>query len=303
MKKPSLSRRPRGHRGAASAPPTGSKETSGGATFPSVPDWPLLSADPAWETVDFISDLHLRAEDPETFLAWQHYMQHTAAQAVFILGDLFETWVGDDVVAAPPSASSGSDSFERRCARILLRSAAQRKLFFMRGNRDFLIGEAFTGACGVQLLHDPSILDFAGQRWLLSHGDALCLADTDYMQFRALVRAPAWQQAFLDQPLEQRQAAARALRDRSEAHKQAHPVLVDVDTPAAVGWLRAAGAPCLIHGHTHRPADHALGGTLQRIVLSDWDLQARPTRAEVLRMQIGAGDGPAHVRRVSSALA
>lgn len=261
-------------------------------------DWPQLDAPPSWRCVDFISDLHLQAAEPATFAAWQHYMQHTTAQAVFILGDLFEAWVGDDVIATVASRPSDGDSFEDRCALILKRSASQRDVFFMRGNRDFLVGEAFTRACDVQLLHDPTILEFAGQRWLLSHGDALCLADTDYMQFREMVRSTAWQREFLGQALEQRKALARGLRARSEERKRSRPVMVDVDPQATVAWLRAADCTALIHGHTHRPADHDLGNKLQRTVLSDWDLAAIPPRAQVLRIGTLAPGAPAQVQRL-----
>ena len=226
-------------------------------------------------------------------------MEQTAAQAVFILGDLFEVWVGDDAVAAVATTQSDGDGFEDRCAQILLRCAAQRSVFFMHGNRDFLVGETFTRACGVQLLDDPTTLDFAGQRWLLSHGDALCLGDTEYMQFRAQVRGAAWQREFLGQSLAKRKEIARQLRERSDERKKSHPVLIDVDTQEATGWLTKAHAICLVHGHTHRPADHALGGGLQRIALSDWDLHASPPRAQVLRIYSGTGFGPAMVQRLA----
>jgi UDP-2,3-diacylglucosamine hydrolase len=242
------------------------------------PPWALLSAPPAWRHIDFISDLHLDPAQPETFLAWRHYLSHTPADAVVILGDLFEVWVGDDAVTADPAG------FEARCARTLKKASAQRPLFFMRGNRDFLAGDTFTSACGVQLLADPTILRFAGQQWLLSHGDALCLADSDYLLFRTQVRGDAWQSAFLAQSLSQRRAAARELRERSEARKRSASPWVDVDAAETIAWLRAANASTLIHGHTHRPADHALPGGLQRIVLSDWDLRADPPRAQVLRL-------------------
>jgi UDP-2,3-diacylglucosamine hydrolase len=142
-------------------------------------------------------------------------------------------------------------------------------------------------------LDDPTVLDFLGQRWLLSHGDALCLEDTDYQRFRREVRSPAWQQAFLARPLPEREALAGDMRARSETRKQAlgnDPVLwADVDPDAAHQALQQANACTLIHGHTHRPARHTLGSgergqALQRIVLSDWDLRARPKRAEVLRL-------------------
>ena len=257
----------------------------------------------SWHTLDFISDLHLHESEQETFLAWQHYMQQTPAQAVFILGDLFEAWVGDDVVGTVTLEASGHDSFELRCARILKSCAQQRDLFFMRGNRDFLVGKSFTLACGLRLLEDPSVLSFAGQRWLLTHGDALCLSDTEYMQFRAQVRGPAWQQQFLAQPLEQRKAIARGLRERSEARKKVQSVLYDVYTQAALEWVAIASADWLIHGHTHQPANHALGAHAQRVVLSDWDLRANPPRAQVLRITSATQTGPATVQRQAIASA
>lgn len=264
-------------------------------------EWPLLGAGPTWRTVDFISDLHLHASERETFDVWQRYLRQTPAQAVFILGDLFEVWVGDDAIGPVEVSASESDSFEQRCAALLKACAARRDVFFMRGNRDFLIGDSFTRACGIRLLHDPTVLAFAGERWLLSHGDALCLADTEYMAFRALVRSPGWQADFLAQPLEQRQQAARAMRGHSEAHKKSQLSMVDVDTPAALAWLKAGDAHRLIHGHTHRPADHALSGGSQRIVLSDWDMHARPPRAQVLRITTDSPGGPATMLRVDVA--
>ena len=249
--------------------------------------------------MDFISDLHLRVGEPETFLAWQNYMHNTRAQAVFILGDLFEVWVGDDVVSAVVPNSQSDCDFEDRCAQTLKRCAAQRDVFFMHGNRDFLVGEPFTRICDVTMLDDPCVLIFGGQRWLLSHGDALCLDDTDYMQFRSQVRNTEWQRGFLAQPLEQRKTIARQLRTRSEALKRSHPLLIDVDAQAAAAWLKAADATHLIHGHTHRPADHPLGKNLQRTVLSDWDLQANPPRAQVFRITTDAADGPATTQRLT----
>jgi UDP-2,3-diacylglucosamine hydrolase len=262
-----------------------------------------VAAPPSWRTVDFISDLHLHASEPETFRAWQDYMQGTQAQAVFILGDLFEAWVGDDVVSAVSATAGPTDGFEDCCAHILKRCAAQRDVFFMRGNRDFLIGEKFTRTCDIQLLDDPCVLTFSGQCWLLSHGDALCLDDIDYMRFRAQVRSAAWQQDFLAQPLAQRKAIARDLRTRSEALKRTKPARVDVDAPQAIAWLKAAHATRLIHGHTHRPADHALDGNFQRTVLSDWDLRADPPRAQVLRLTTDDPAGPVTVRRLAPDLA
>jgi len=248
-----------------------------------------LRAPAQWQALDFIADLHLQASDPNTFAAWRRYLQRPPAEradALFILGDLFEVWVGDDVLSAAPN--DAEPSFVRRCAELLLAHSQHTPVYFMPGNRDFLLGPDALRACGMRPLADPTVLDFLGQRWLLSHGDALCLADTDYMRFRAQVRTPEWQSTFLAQPLAERQSTARGLRQQSEARKRssAHdPSLwADVDTDAARQWLRHASAHTLIHGHTHRPARHELGDGLQRVVLSDWDASAQPLRAEVLRL-------------------
>lgn len=250
------------------------------ASPPVAPPWPVLQAPPQWRQIDFISDLHLQASEPATFSAWQGYMQATPADAVFILGDLFEVWVGDDVLN--PAEQAG---FEAHCAQILQSASRRLKVFFLHGNRDFLLGADCAKACGMTLLNDPTVLDFAGQRWLLSHGDALCLDDTDYMQFRAQVRSPDWQQAFLAQPLAQRQEIARALRLQSEARKNTGATYADLDDHAVCHWLQTAQANTLIHGHTHKPADHGLPHGLRRITLSDWDAAATPPRAEVLRLR------------------
>jgi UDP-2,3-diacylglucosamine hydrolase len=210
-----------------------------------------------------------------TFHAWRGYLETTPADAVIILGDLFEVWVGDDSAARP--------GFEAQCAELLRAAALRRPIFFMHGNRDFLVGPDFAARCGFMLLEDPTVLVLHGERWLLSHGDALCLEDTDYLKFRAEVRTPAWQQAFLAQPLEARRTLARAMRTQSEDRKSSPGMVwADVDSEAARGWLSHAQARTLIHGHTHRPAEHALGGGLRRLVLSDWDAAAHPPRAQVL---------------------
>ena len=244
------------------------------------PPWPVLTAPPHWRCIDFISDLHLQASEPATFEAWQNALQTTRADALFILGDLFEVWVGDDVA---PNLNDAS--FEAQCARVLQATAQRIPVFFMHGNRDFLLGPAFARLCGLTLLADPTVLCAGPERYLLSHGDALCLDDTEYLKFRAQVRSAAWQEAFLSQPLEQRQAVARDLRAQSESRKQTGVTYADVDAQAARDWLHTAHAHTLIHGHTHRPAIHNLGNGLRRIVLSDWDAAAIPARFEVLRLQ------------------
>jgi UDP-2,3-diacylglucosamine hydrolase len=247
-----------------------------------------VNAPAHWRVIDFISDLHLQASQPATYLAWQHYMANTPADAVFILGDLFEVWVGDDVANALPGQPQ---TFEARCQQILADASTRLSLFFMHGNRDFLLGETFAAACNMTLLPDPSVLAFDAQRWLLSHGDALCLDDTDYQQFRSTVRSKAWREDFLAKPLAERQAIARGLREQSESRKTSGASYADVDTAMALQWLGSAQASTLIHGHTHRPADHLLNPVEQnpiyRRVLSDWDAEARQPRLEILRLSTG----------------
>jgi UDP-2,3-diacylglucosamine hydrolase len=238
-----------------------------------------LGSDPK-KTIDFISDMHLQTAEPLTFATWQHYMQSTTADALFILGDLFEVWVGDDVLQ--------ERGFEYQCAQVIKQTAARVPTFFMHGNRDFLVSNALMAACNATLLTDPTVLSFHQQRWLLSHGDALCVDDVDYMQFRQLVRSSAWQQAFLSKPLLERQAIARGLRQQSQnqhvTRAQSGATYADVDTHLARQWLEQARCPALIHGHTHQPATHDLGNGLKRVVLSDWDAASEPPRAEVLRL-------------------
>jgi len=264
---------------------------------------PVEIARPHWRTLDFISDLHLQASQPDTFDAWQRYMASTPADALFILGDLFEVWVGDDITRA---AGDPDAAFALQCQQVIKAAATRLPVYFMHGNRDFLLGDKFAGGCGMTLLADPTVLDFAGQRWLLSHGDELCLDDVAYQQFRQQVRNPAWQQAILAKPLAERQALARALRAQSQPRNTdgaSSAGYADVDANAAKAWLRGNGASTLIHGHTHRPNEHILEATaqapLRRIVLSDWDALAQPPRLEVLRLQ--AGQAPRRVALAAGA--
>jgi len=241
---------------------------------------PRIDLPPSIRTVDFISDLHLSPDLPQTLATLQHYLDTTRADAVFMLGDLFEAWVGDDSAALP---------FEAQCVALLAASAQQRPLYVMRGNRDFLLGAAFFEAAGAVDLPDPVALHAPGisdEPVLLSHGDALCLDDTAYQQFRAQVRQPAWQQAFLTKPLAERQAIGAQMRAASRAHQQsAKPITyADADPTLAQQWLQAADARTLIHGHTHRPQSELRAEGWTRHVLSDWDCDhVSPPRAEVLR--------------------
>lgn len=253
---------------------------------PIAAEWTLPAG---WRTLEFISDLHLQASEPATVQAFRQYLAATRADAVFLLGDLFEVWVGDDALLEP-------GSFEAECATAMRAAATRTPLFFMQGNRDFLTGAQFDALCGTTTLTDPTVLDCGDQRILLSHGDALCLDDVDYQRFRAMARLAAWQAGFLAQPLQVRRDQARGIRQESESRKResdghgaAMPTYADLDAQATRSWLHAAGAATLIHGHTHRPADHDLGDGLRRIVLSDWDLAAPVLRAEVLRWERGMG--------------
>jgi UDP-2,3-diacylglucosamine hydrolase len=244
-------------------------------SLPPLPEFAELQAPASWRTLDFISDLHLQATEPATFDAWRAYMRDTPADVVFILGDLFEVWIGDD--------SADEPGFAADCAAVLQATSTRVPVFFMHGNRDFLVGNGFLAACRTTLLTDPTVLGFASERWLLTHGDALCLDDRDYMRFRAEVRTAKWKHDFLSKPLVQRQAIAKGLREQSEQSKRNAVEYADVDSAAANAWLQAADAQVMIHGHTHRPADHVLGER-RRVVLSDWDASAQPPRLQALRL-------------------
>jgi UDP-2,3-diacylglucosamine hydrolase len=250
--------------------------------------WPdRIDAPAAWQRVDFASDVHLHAQDRATADAWLQYLTGAAFDALFILGDLFEVWVGDDVLDADPTQDP-EIAFLGEMAAALQRLTQQRPVFLLHGNRDFLLGTGFAERTGVQLLQDPAVLAWGKRRYLLSHGDAWCVADQDYQRFRAQVRDPAWQRRFLSLPLAERRAQARALRARSSAQQAARRAAglawADVDSDCARQALAAAQAQTLIHGHTHHPAVHPLPAGGQRIVLSDWDASARPPRLQVLRL-------------------
>ena len=239
------------------------QDERGAPPFPT-PD--TLNAPPSWRCIDFVSDLHLHEGLPRTRDALARYLAATPADAVLILGDLFEAWVGDDMRSEP---------FEAGCVEILRACGEQRHLGIMVGNRDFLLGDTMLQACCAHRLSDPTVLEAFGQRHLLIHGDSLCLADTAYLRFRAQVRQPEWQRAFLAAPLEARLAQARRMREASQAHQQQQGPAewADVDETAAETWLQAAAAHTLIHGHTHRPALHhhmVDGKRCERWVLADW---------------------------------
>lgn len=236
-----------------------------------------LLAPSHWRSVDLLSDLHLHTADRPTFERWTDYMQSTPADAVLLLGDLFEVWVGDDAIIP--------GSFEAECVAVLRAVGARKALYIMQGNRDFLMGPTLMQACSATALPDPTVLTFGAKRWLLSHGDALCVDDVEYQTFRKQVRSPEWQSQFLSKSLPERQAIAKHIREASQSRKQ-DGAYADVDTGSALQWLQAARSDHLIHGHTHLPAEHLLDAMHQRTVLSDWDMQARVPRAEVLRLSL-----------------
>lgn len=236
---------------------------------------PTLAAPAHWVHIDLLSDLHLGPGTPGTLARLAQHLGNTPAQAVLLLGDIFEVWVGDDARHEP---------FEAEVAALLCAAARHKALYFMAGNRDFLLGADMRADAGMNALADPTVLDAFGQRWLLAHGDAQCLDDTAYQTFRRQVRSPEWQAQLLAQPLAARQALARQMREGSRAAQAAQLMATDLDAQACRALLHEAQATTLIHGHTHRPAEHDLGDGLRRVVLSDWDFDATPPRGDVIRL-------------------
>lgn len=236
-------------------------------------------------TTLFVSDLHLEAERPAITDLFVRFLRERAraARALYVLGDLFEAWVGDDDPAEPGATVAR----ELRA----LRDAGV-PLFFLRGNRDFLLGESYARRAGMRILPDPAVIVLDGRPVLLMHGDLLCTGDTAYQQFRAQTRDPQWQRQFLAQPLPARVAFAQQARARSQAAQDALKAqgmldaITDADPATVEETLRRYGIDTLIHGHTHRPAIHALdidGRPCRRIVLGDWYEQG-----SVLRVADGA---------------
>lgn len=245
-----------------------------------LPAYYEVQADESWAAIDFVSDLHLNSGQPETLVAWRDYLRRTRADAVFILGDLFEAWPGDD------AADSG---FEAECVAALEEGAARVQLAFMVGNRDFLVGSRLRQRAAMTALADPTRLMAWNHPVLLTHGDLLCTGDTEYQSFRRLVRSEAWQRQFLALPLSERRAQAQRLREGSQAKAQERlartgSAYTDIDTATAVAWMHQAGCRSLVHGHTHRPGTEVLAPGYTRYVLTDWDLRATRPRAEVLRL-------------------
>ncbi|WJW74504.1 UDP-2,3-diacylglucosamine diphosphatase [Thiohalobacter sp. IOR34] len=216
----------------------------------------------------FIADLHLDPQRPAVTALFENFVDALTpvdCAALYILGDLFEAWIGDD-----------EDQPEARRVIERLRALSDRgvPLYLLRGNRDFLLGEGFERDSGGQLLNEPALIDLYGEPTLLLHGDSLCTDDLDYQRFRQQVRDPDWQHAFLARPLAERRAIAAGLRETSReqtAVKQAE--IMDVNPQAVASLMREHGVRRLIHGHTHRPAIHEFaldGAPATRMVLGDW---------------------------------
>ena len=249
----------------------------------------------------FISDLHLCDSRPHITTAFINFLKNTAnqAQALYILGDLFEYWAGDDAIQndvikttatgqehssaglqpqglSPQNIPAKAGYSCVKASIHALRSLTKTTpVYFMAGNRDFLIGTGFANATGITILPDPSVITPYGKPVLLSHGDALCTDDSAYQTFRAEVRSKDWQSQFLNQPLENRIAYIEQLRTKSEQAKSAKSMqIMDVNAAAVEDLLRQYQFPPLfIHGHTHRPnvhVHHVAGHTCQRWVLGDW---------------------------------
>jgi UDP-2,3-diacylglucosamine hydrolase len=216
----------------------------------------------------FVSDLHLAPERPRIVDAFFAFARDTAAraEALYVLGDLFEYWVGDDDLAEPFNAAV-ADALAG-----LSRGGVAVSL--IHGNRDLLLGSAFAARCGARLLADPTLLDLYGTRTLLMHGDTLCTDDVEYQKFRAYAHDSGNQRKFLSQPLPERRRQVLGMRAQSEKSKEGKPAeIMDVTVSTVERALRESGYPRLIHGHTHRPGRHVHfvdGRACERWVLPDW---------------------------------
>ncbi len=216
----------------------------------------------------FISDLHLCRERPEINALFFRFLRERVpgSDALYILGDLFEYWAGDDDLAEPLHAQIA--------AALRQVSDSGVPLYFMHGNRDFLVGHEFARVTGAKLLDDPTVVDLYGTPTLLTHGDTLCTDDVKYQAFRAQVRHPAWQKEFLAKPLAVRKAMIESVREQSAREvKEKPPEIMDVNLDAVADSLGRSGCLRMIHGHTHRPAHHIHevdGRACERWVLTDW---------------------------------
>ncbi len=238
-------------------------------------------------SVLFISDLHLDATRPDATQAFFHFLKQRAAkaEALYILGDLFEAWVGDD--DDNPMALQVIDALAEL-------TAGGTPAWFVHGNRDFLVGEDFSARTGMALLPESSVVELAGERVLLMHGDSLCTDDRDYQEFRTMVREPKWQEQFLALPLMARRALAAQARDASRISTSGKAMeIMDVNTTAVARAMQTNSVLRLIHGHTHRPAVHEFeleGEAATRIVLGDWFQQGSALECDENRFRLAPFD-------------
>ena len=215
----------------------------------------------------FISDLHLQESRPDITKAFLGFLENTAykAERLYILGDLFEAWIGDD----------DQNNFISEIQAALLKTNKTTKIFFLHGNRDFLIGTEFASSSGLEILNDPTIEEMFGKRVLLMHGDLLCIEDRDYQAFRKTSRDAKWQDEFLNKSIEERREIAHNLRTISkEATGIKKEEIMDVSTAEVIRTMEESSINLLIHGHTHRPKSHNItvnDQPAERIVLGDWD--------------------------------
>ena len=211
----------------------------------------------------FISDIHLSENNPHLTNAFKTFLNESKESCthLFILGDLFEIWIGDD----------DDNSFNQEIKKILTDFTSNGpKTFFMHGNRDFLVGEAFGKETGITILPDPYALEINNQKVILSHGDFLCTDDKDYIDFRNQVRDKDWQNNFLEKPLDERKQIAATLRaDSKEATSKKSNKITDVNNQSVEDFINEHQPDLFIHGHTHRPNIHDVGSS-KRIVLGDW---------------------------------
>ncbi len=265
------------------------RSVSGGAALV---NFDQLDAPTHWRTVDILSDVHLNKDDPATFALWQQHMDNTPAQAVLLLGDWFDLWIGDDVLATPTGQHAHPFGFEHEVVACAKRCASRLSLHVMVGNRDFLMGDELLNQCGARHLNDPTVLAFGpapSQRVLLSHGDALCTDDVGYMAFRQQARSKAWEEAFLAQPMDERVRLGRQMRSQSAAAQALLPNWVDVNPGMVDAWMAASRCEVFIHGHTHEGKTHRTGRGGLRWVTTDWHANENFARAPVLRIAREAG--------------
>lgn len=251
----------------------------------------------------FVSDVHLQPSLPLTTQAFLSFLRIYASQAecLYLMGDLFEYWAGDDDIPTPYNQQVVDALRET--------SNAGTRVFWLAGNRDFLVGSEFAKAAGLALLPDPFVTTLADQRIVLTHGDAQCTDDEGYMKFRAMVRQPEWRQKFLAMPLAQRKSIIDGMREGSREAQRDKPY-TDVNAAAIIALFEETGASVMIHGHTHRPAKHiqTAGSTSRvRFVLPDWDCDTEVARGGWLALNadgsfshFDCSGQPTNINRIAS---